>query len=141
MISVLLVLTVVSLAGRPPVPFSTVAEGHQSGVEQQREVVIRTATEWKALWKEHAPAEPLPAVDFAKSTVVGVFLGSRNTGGYRATITAIDHADHDGADLVVTWREDRPGRRDLVSQMLTSPFHLVRIERIAESVKFRRAGG
>ena len=78
----------------------------------------------------------MPAVDFAKSMVIGVFLGSRNTAGYRVTITGIER---DGANVAVTYREERPGARDILAQMLTFPHHLVRVERIAGEVKFTRA--
>ena len=128
----------VSLTGGvlAPMSFTTIGQSEQSGVEQARQVVVRTPEEWKALWTEHAPGRPMPAVDFAKSMVIGVFLGSRNTAGYRVTITGIER---DGANVAVTYREERPGARDILAQMLTFPHHLVRVERIAGEVKFARA--
>jgi hypothetical protein len=119
-----------------PVPFTTVDEGQQSAIEDGREVVIRTAAEWKTFWKQHSPGRPMPAVDFTKATVVGILLGQRNTGGYRVTITAIDR---EGADLLVTWREQKPAPDLMVTQALTYPYHLVRIARSSEPVKFRSA--
>ena len=119
-----------------PVSFTTISQSEQSGVEEARQVVVRTPEEWKALWKAHAPGQPMPAVDFTKSMVIGVFVGSRSTAGYRATITAIES---EGANVVVTYREDRPGARDILAQMITFPHHLVRVERIAGEVKFTRA--
>jgi hypothetical protein len=140
MLKLLLALAVPAvLAGAErltPVPFTTVGEGQQSGIEERREVTVRTAAEWKTLWKQHAADQTMPAVDFSKSMVVGVFLGMRNTGGYRVTITAIDR---EGSDLVVTWREEAPARDAMVSQMLTFPFHLVRLEQTKGPVKFRRS--
>ena len=79
----------------------------------------------------------MPAVDFTKSMVVGVFLGSRNTAGYRVTITGIDKS---GSGAVVTYREDRPGTGDILAQVITFPHHLVRVERIGGDVRFERAG-
>jgi hypothetical protein len=119
---------------REPVPFTTVARGQQSAVEERREVVVRTAAEWKALWKEHSPDEPLPKVDFEKSIVVGVFTGMRPTGGYAVEITAIDR---DGEGLVVSWRETKPAADAMLSQMLTFPFHLVSTGRVAGKVDFK----
>jgi len=133
-----LMLLFVSLAGSAlaPVPFTTITQNEQSGVEAARQVVVRTPEEWKALWQEHAPGQPVPAVDFTKSMVIGVFLGSRSTAGYRVTITAIER---DGPNVAVSYREERPGARDILAQMLTFPHHLVRVERIAGEVKFARA--
>ncbi len=132
------ILLVVSLAGSAlaPVPFTTISQSEQSGVEEARQVVVRTLEEWKALWKEHAPNQTMPAVDFTTSMVIGVFLGSRNTAGYRVTITGIER---DGAIVAVTHREERPGARDILAQVITFPHHLVRVERIAGEVKFARA--
>ena len=138
MFHVSFVISTLLLAGalRVPVPFTTVAEGQQSGVEERREVVVRTAAEWKVLWRQHAPDLPAPAVDFDKAMVVGVFAGVRNTGGHSLKITAIDR---EGANLVVSWHETRPPADAIVSQVLTFPFHLVRIERSTGAVTFRQA--
>ena len=78
----------------------------------------------------------MPAVDFTKSMVMGVFLGSRNTAGYRVTITGMER---DGATLAVTYREERPAARDILAQVITFPHHLVRVERMDGEVKFTRS--
>jgi hypothetical protein len=121
------------------VPFTTIASGQQSGVEKQREVVVRTAAEWKALWKEHSPDDPIPAIDFSKSMVAGIFLGVRDTGGYGVTIASVDR---EGKGVVVRWRELKPAPSAMVSQALTFPFVLVRIDGAgAGAVTFQRSGG
>jgi hypothetical protein len=119
-----------------PVPFTTVAAGADSAIEDHTEVVVRSAADWKTLWKKHAPDRAMPAVDFTKSMVVGVFLGFRNSAGYRVTITGVDR---DGDDVVVSWREEGPGPNEIVAQMLTFPYHLVRIDRVAGGVKFKKS--
>ena len=131
------ILLAVSLAGNAlaPMPFTTISQSGQSGVEEARQVVVRTPAEWKALWQEHSPSQPAPAVDFTKSMVIGVFLGSRNTAGYRVTITSIERND----TAVVRYREERPAARDILAQVITFPHHLVRVDRIAGEVKFARA--
>ena len=132
------VLLAVCLAGNAlaPVPFTTISQSGNSGIEESRQAVVRTAEAWKALWKEHAPGQPMPAVDFTRSMVVGVFLGSRNTAGYSVAITGIER---DGSAAVVTYRETRPGAGDMLAQVITFPHHLVRVERIAGDVTFTRA--
>jgi hypothetical protein len=133
-----LIVLAVSLAGSAlaPVSFTTISQNDNSGIEDARQVVVRTPEAWKALWTEHAPGQPMPAVDFTKGMVVGVFLGSRNTAGYRVAITGIES---DGSSAVVTYREERPPARDILAQVITFPHHLVRVERIAGEVTFARA--
>ena len=123
-----LVATVVA-----PVPFTTISHTGQSNIEAPRQVVVRTPEEWKTLWRAHAPDQPMPAVDFTRSMVIGVFLGARNSGGHKATIIGIES---DGSTLTVSYREDRPGPDTIVTQVITFPHHLVRVERTAGKVKF-----
>jgi hypothetical protein len=111
--------------------FTTLGSGSQSSIEEPRQVVVRTAAEWKTLWQSHAPGEPLPPVDFSTATVIGVFSGFRNTGGHTVEITAIAR---EGERLVVTWQESRPPRDAIVTQVLTFPFHLVQIPQQAPRI-------
>ena len=130
------VVVVLALA-QAGVPFATVAQGAMSNIEEPREVVVRTAAEWQALWKEHGGAAT-PAVDFTQSMVVAVFLGTRPTAGFSVAITAVKT---DGTRTVVEYREREPARDAFVGQVLTSPFHAVRLARTAGAVEFRRLEG
>ena len=56
---------------------------------------MRTAAEWKALWKDHAPTEKMPAVDFAKNMVVGIFLGSKPSAGHDVEIVGVRTQEKD----------------------------------------------
>jgi hypothetical protein len=117
------------------VPFKTLDAGDQ-GIESKRETVVRTGAEWTALWKQLGSSRPKPAVDFARSTILGVFLGSRPTAGYTVKI---DTVERQGAELVVTYRERPPAPTDMVAQMLTAPYLLVTIEKFDGRVRFVRA--
>jgi hypothetical protein len=117
------------------VRFTTIASGSQSGIEEPRQVVIRTAAEWKQLWDSHAPGDPLPPVDFSTATVIGVFAGFRSTGGHKVEITTIAR---EGEQLVVTWQESRPPRDAIVTQVLTFPFHLVTIPKHTGKIVFQK---
>ena len=118
-----------------PVDFKTLDAGDQ-GLETRREAVVRTAAEWTALWKQLGAGRPKPAVDFARATVLGVFLGSRPTAGYTVTIASIERQ---GTEIVVTYRERPPAPTDMVAQMLTAPYLLVTIEKVDGRVRFVRA--
>lgn len=117
--------------------FATVAQGAMSNIEAPRQVVVRTASEWQTLWREHGQDGPAPPVDFTVSTVVGVFAGSRPTAGYAVEITAVKT---EGNRTIVEYRERQPPRDALVLQVITSPFHLVRVPRTGAAIEFRRLG-
>jgi hypothetical protein len=125
------------LAFTNPLAFSTIYRGTQSHIEEPREVVIRTAGEWSELWKAHAPAAPVPIVNFRREMVVGVFLGTRPTGGYSVEVATIEPK---GSETVVTYRVEEPGRDAMVTQALTSPVHLVRLSTRTGDVRFERVG-
>jgi hypothetical protein len=109
--------------------------GAQSRIDDARQVVARTVDEWSALWRQHAPDRPAPAVDFAREMVAGVFFGSQNSGGYAIEIVG---AGSKGGSLIVQYRETRPAPDALAAQVITSPFHLAALPRADGDVKFER---
>ena len=125
-------LALLALAAGPAV--TTVARGSMSAITEPREVVVRSSAEWNALWKEHGSTQPLPAVDFSKELVAAVFLGSRPTGGFSVEVVG---ARVEGDALVFEYVEQRPGRDSIVTQVLTSPFHIVKLPAHKGSVRFQ----
>jgi hypothetical protein len=116
-------------------PENTVARGQHSDVTDTREVVVRSAAQWQALWQEHAPTLSPPTIDFAASTIVAVFAGERSTAGFDVEITGTDGGER---DLTVTYRLREPASGDRRLEALTTPYHIVRIPRHDGPVRFRR---
>jgi hypothetical protein len=116
------------------VAFTTVARGTDSQIAEQREVVIRSADEWQRLWSSHS-AQPAPAVDFSQFMVAGVFLGTRSTAGHSVEIVSVKQ---EGTVATIEYREQAPARGLFTAQVLTFPFHLVRIPRQADKIVFRK---
>ncbi len=135
---VLALFAILASMGAQParMAFTTIARGQQSRIEEPRQVVVRTTAQWTTLWKEHTGTPNPPAVDFSRSMVIGVFAGSRPTAGYAVEIVAIEKQ---GAGLVVTYREHAPARDEIVAQVLTSPFDIVRTESDGGPIRFQRA--
>jgi hypothetical protein len=117
------------------IAFATVAQDAMSNIEEPRQVVVRTAAEWQALWKQHDGRRAPPPVDFTQSVVAAVFLGTRPTAGFTAEITAVKTED---TRTIIEYRERRPPPDAFVAQVLTAPFHAVRMARTAGTVEFRR---
>ena len=126
-------LIAIALAQAPPPPFTTVAKGDVSGQQTAKQVTVRTAAEWKALWKDHAPTEKMPSVDFAKNLVVGIFLGSKPSAGHEVEIVGVRTQEK---DLIVEYVQKQPGRGTMAAQILTEPFHLVAVAKHAGTVRF-----
>ena len=119
----------VSLA-QTVVAYTTVDQGRYSGVRESLQVVIRGEQEWAALWSRHAsgrrPAPSPPLIDFSAEMVVGLFLGQKSTGGYSVEIT---RAEVDGSNLRFYYRESKPPPGAIVPQVLSQPYHLVRLSK------------
>jgi protease stability complex PrcB-like protein len=114
----------------------TVDKGDRSQIMSAREVVVRTAAEWDALWRAHLPARQPAPVDFSKDMVVGVFLGSRPTPGYGVAIVS---AVEEGNVLRVRYRETLPPPDAIAAQVITYPYQIVAIGKSAATdVKFEK---
>jgi hypothetical protein len=120
-------------AQTPPPSFTNVAKGDSSNQQDTRQVTVRTAAEWSALWKEHSPTAKMPAVDFAKQMVVGLFLGSKPSTGHEVEIVGVRT---EGKDLIVEYVQRQPGRGTMAAQILTEPYHLVAVAKHAGTVRF-----
>ncbi|HET9467906.1 MAG TPA: protease complex subunit PrcB family protein [Vicinamibacterales bacterium] len=113
--------------------FTNVAKGDVSGKQETKQVTVRTPAEWQTLWKSHSPTEKMPAVDFAKHMVVGIFLGSKPSTGHEVEIVGVRT---EGKDLVVEYVQKQPGRGTMAAQILTEPFHLVAVAKHPGPVRF-----
>ena len=116
----------------------TIEKGDQSNVDEARQVLVRTESEWTRLWQQHNPDRPRPAVDFSKEMVVAVFMGSRPNAGFSIAITSAMAAN--GA-LVVRYTETAPAAGAVSAQILTFPYHIAAITRAdVKDVKFQKDG-
>lgn len=131
----MLVLVLAALLQSTPPPVRTVGKGPMGAIDEPRQVTVRSAAEWGALWKENGATAPLPAVDFSREMVVGVFLGSRPTAGYGVEIV---RAAGDSGTLVVEYVETAPSRDTITAQILTAPYHLAAIPKHGGEVTFKK---
>jgi len=128
-------LVVVLLAQQVPPSFETIARGGSSGVEQAQEQFVRTEAEWRALWKTHGASQAVPAVEFSTHAVAAVFLGTRPTSGFSVDTVG---THREGDTLVIEYVERRPNPGAIVSQVLTSSFHIVLVPRHDGPVRFQK---
>ena len=130
-------LLAMALAGTAqPLDVELIASHNNSNVEEFRHMVAWTPADFATLWRTHAGIlKPAPTIDFAKRTVVAVFLGTRPTSGYAAEIVALRS---EGTTMIVEWREVRPKERMLLAQVLSSPAVIVSIPKVTGEIGFRK---
>lgn len=106
-----------------------------SGFTAPEQLVLRDPPAWQAAWTRlhEGAAPPLPAVDFARDMVVLLALGERSSGGYQIRFDALERR---GADATVQYTVTTPGPGCMTTRAITSPVDVVRVPRVAGSVRF-----
>lgn len=82
----------------------------------------RNMEDWRRLWAMVSAEPPVP-FDPTREMAIGIFLGTRPTGGYSVKI--ISAMEEDGI-FIVKYIEQRPGPDEFVIQALTTPY-IIRI--------------
>lgn len=128
------------IAGDTPPPLSARAmwRGENARAQAQSFLVARNDAEWAALWDlaGRAPPGSLPPGQMA----LGVFLGTRTTTGYSVDITQVRPERRTGQRdrLVVEFREVQPPDGLVTTQMLTSPYAIILVDRSEAIVRYNR---
>ncbi len=102
---------------------------------EAKNLVARSAEEWRAICRPNAPgiSVELEKFDWSKRMLIAVALGSRPSGGYAIQI---DRVSKEGSHWVVHARETRPAKGSMQTAMLTSPFDCVSTPRFEGKVDF-----
>jgi hypothetical protein len=119
------------------IKFDTIAKGTHSGIRRPEKEVITTEKEWEQFWKQHtsitSPPPALPKVDFAKQVVIAVTSGEKTTGGYTIEVTKVETKKD---AVMVYYKETKPKPTNFTIQVLTQPYHFIRIDKQKLPVKF-----
>ena len=112
---------------RVVIPFRVLAEGTYSSIRTESFETIHGKDELISLWSRIGPNAPvvLPAVDFTRETVMGIFLGARATGGYAVTVD-VTYRTHAG-QIVISESRTEPGENCGVTMALSAPYILIAI--------------
>ena len=113
----------------------TIAQDDMSAIDEPRQVVARTRTDWESLWRANGSNTPAPQVDFSTESVVAIFLGSRPTAGYSAHFIRAGIREK---VLTLEWGERRPEADSIRAQVLTSPALFAVIPKFDGEIKFQK---
>lgn len=80
---------------------------------------------WGAAYGNMTPLPPLPEVDFERSSVAAIFVGTRNTGGYSVDV---QNVVLEGGELYVDVELTEPGPGAITTQALTNPWMMIRVD-------------
>lgn len=125
------------------VTFQTVSKGalFGNGIEgiSESNFTISNANEWK-VFKEKIDIQNKVSttfskepIDFSEELLVCVFDTIRNTGGFEIEIENII-IKKNGINILYTTK--KPGPTDMVSMVITQPYHLVKTEKREGTITF-----
>lgn len=109
------------------VTVTVIDAGTNAGAASERKNIAAYDKDGLArLWSmAHATdGTPLPTVDFSKSYVIGVFAGTKPSGGYSIEVSRVsDSGDTRAVAITLT----KPGSDCITSQAITSPYQIVTV--------------
>jgi hypothetical protein len=116
------------------VNFRNVEPTVRGQITEQRNVVVRDAAAWAALWAEHAGKDvALPKIDFNQEMVIGVFRGPQPD---TCRGTGIGNIEFRDGNLNVAYTDWVPGPGVVCGMAITYPWHLVVTKRSDAPVEF-----
>ncbi len=118
--------------------FTRLHNSVNSGFASPSELVMQDIDEFTRRWRgvlQGSPDATMPAVDFAKTTIVLVAIGSRNTGGHTVRVDSLISAS---GGTTVHYTVTSPGSRCMSMQMLTAPVEVISIDRVSGVVRFKK---
>jgi len=104
--------------------------GTSGGFDRPLRTVVRDAAMLEEVWKKAqsamAPVPKAPPLDFTKEMAILAAMGTRPTSGYSIEVVSVNE---EGGKMVVWVAERSPGKEEIVTQVVTSPWHLVVLPR------------
>ncbi|TSA81080.1 protease complex subunit PrcB family protein [Deinococcus detaillensis] len=122
------------------VGFREVASGNNAQASSVSVVLANSQSALDALWNtayaRQVPVPPTPII--VSQTAVGIFLGSRPTGGYGLTVQSVRAS---GSALEITVNLRSPGSGTITTQSITSPWTIVSVQGLYRTVTVRDQNG
>jgi hypothetical protein len=121
------------------IKWSTLQSGQHSRIERPTTRVLNNEAELQAYWRDAMGESPTAAprgIEFGKEMLLAIHLGDRPTGGYKVHVQSISRTR--AAELTVEYVETEPAPGSANIQVRTSPWTLVRMERSAGNLNFRK---
>jgi hypothetical protein len=119
------------------VPFDSLAHGLFCSIDVKRQVVLQNDADYQKLWNEvymNLDQMPIiPQIDLNKYTVIAVFMGAKNSGGYNISIDKITAI---GEKLQVSVVESAPGANCVVTEAISKPYDFVKLKKTGKDITF-----
>lgn len=119
--------------------FDTLIEDQMGGYVTPELLIIKDRESLLKLYgqvnKTRKPGFPIPNIDFSVETIVAVFMGEKNAGGYGV---AVEEVKEKNGKLTVFIKETKPNPGDMVITVMTQPFCVIKINSSDKEIVFEK---
>lgn len=112
------------------VPFTTLERSKYGNHATAQKYMFNDSDSWEKHYKTYH-SDKVPAVDFTKEMVLGVYLGQKPNSAYHVEIKEIRKLP-DSLDVLVENSGPQPGKMYL--QVITHPYHLIKTEKTDKAI-------
>jgi hypothetical protein len=118
------------------VPFHTVTKGDggASTIGKRSNLTIKTSSRWTDLWIDLGEQGAPRRVDFKRYMLVAVTEARQVSGGRDIKVESVSRTASGGYSVQAV--ETSPGRGCFTPSVITRPYHVVRVPRVAGRVSF-----
>ncbi len=121
-------------------PLTTVIESAHGGPDLPKIIVAKEPSAVKEFYnyvnRTRKPGLAIPKVDYHNSMIVIFCMGRKNTGGYSVGIESIYENDD---SLIITVKEKAPEDQEIVPQVITHPFTVIKMKKTDKKIVFKKA--
>ncbi|MBU1204676.1 MAG: protease complex subunit PrcB family protein [Nanoarchaeota archaeon] len=107
--------------------FETISKGHYSDHKEPANYIINSNEELESLGIK------IPEIDFSQFSVIAVFMGEFNTGGYSIEIIEIIEKEN---EIIIKVNKTYPKPGSLLTQAFSQPHHIIKIKRTDKPIIF-----
>lgn len=85
--------------------------------------------------KTRKPGFVIPKVDFSKESIIAIFMGEKMTGGYAVTVKEVkEYANKISVKVI----ETTPKKSDMVTNVITQPFCVFKVNNTTKNMVFEK---
>lgn len=115
------------------VNYETFIKSQNSDYSERVFYTISNEQDWNELMDKAISQTNIPAIDFTKEMLIVAFQGKKPTGGYSIEISNLKKKD---GIIGVTIVESEHGSDCITAQVITSPFHIVKISKTSDKFEY-----
>lgn len=119
-------------------PFEVLVSGPISDVKEAQIRVVKEQEGLNEIYnylnQSRSPKLNTPKIDFSDSSLIALFMGEKNYGGYSISVDQIVEKDQ---ELVVYVKETEPSGK-FATAVITQPFCIVKIKKTDKPIKFEK---